>query len=91
MPNYTFLCESCGEFTEHHKSTLGSKLFSECPECQSVTKRLFKPTARLRMNSVLKRKIEKGIEPQFVTRDQLPPKKRSSPSKTAQRPWQVGH
>lgn len=90
MGYYTFLCNSCGEFTEWHKSILGQKDYAFCPNCQHEAARVFKPPLALRMDSSLKKRIERGMEPRIVCKNKLQNRnvKRNGIQK---RPWQVGH
>lgn len=90
MPNYTFRCENCGDFTLFLRSMEGNKGSADCPECGLEAKRVFMPPNLYSMPNALKSRIEKGMEPRRMTREELGtrmlPKKRSP---VANRPWQA--
>ncbi|CAM3842833.1 FmdB family zinc ribbon protein [Alkalicoccus chagannorensis] len=88
MPNYTFLCGGCGEFTQWHQSSRGPKSHALCPVCLHIARRQFKPVYTFRMDSSVKKRMEQGMEPRIVSRNQLPstPIRKSVPHG---RPWQV--
>lgn len=89
MANYTFHCSNCGEFTLWYQGMQGNRKEAECPDCTNVAKRMFKPPTTFRMDSRVKSRIERGMEPKVVKKEALPTNrtKRSSSS----RPWQAGH
>ncbi|MBD8006775.1 zinc ribbon domain-containing protein [Bacillus norwichensis] len=90
MPSYTFYCDDCGEFTLFFKSMEGNKESTDCPICSSASKRVFLPPNLYSMPNALKSRIEKGMEPRRMTREELGtkklPQKRSA---VASRPWQA--
>ncbi|MFD1706983.1 FmdB family zinc ribbon protein [Siminovitchia sediminis] len=90
MPSYTFRCETCGDFTLHFKTMSGNKGSAECPACGTASKRIFLPPNLYSMSSQLKSRIERGMEPRRMTREELGtrrlPIKRSP---VANRPWQA--
>ncbi|MEW9675770.1 zinc ribbon domain-containing protein [Lentibacillus sp. L22] len=89
MANYTFRCESCGEFTLWYQGMKGNKREAECPECKRKAKRLFKPPITFRMDSRVKKRVERGMEPRIVNKKDLP--KGGKRKSTVSRPWQAGH
>lgn len=89
MANYTFLCHTCGEFTLWYQGMKGNKQEAECPDCNIAAKRIFKPPITFRMDGQVKSRIERGMEPRVVKRDDLPRIPYKKP--TISRPWQAGH
>lgn len=89
MASYTFFCKTCGEFTEWHTSTNGNKQEMECPDCHVIARRMYKPPITFRMDSRVKNRIMRGMEPRVVKKEDLPtnPYMRTQTS----RPWQTGH
>lgn len=53
------------------KSMDGNKGTAECPACSSESKRLFLPPNLYSMSYTLKSRIEKGMEPRRMTREEL--------------------
>lgn len=90
MPSYTFRCDDCGEFTLFFRSMDGNKESADCPTCSLVSKRVFLPPNLHSMPHALKSRIEKGMEPRRMSREELGtrrlPKKRPA---MASRPWQA--
>ncbi|HBZ09751.1 MAG TPA: zinc ribbon domain-containing protein [Bacillus bacterium] len=90
MPSYTFRCDDCGEFTLFFRSMGGNKGSAVCPTCSEDSKRVFLPPNLYSMPHELRSRIEKGMEPRRMTREELGqkriPKQRSS---MASRPWQA--
>ena len=89
MPSYTFRCKDCGEFTLFFKSMSGNKETIKCPDCSIEAKRVFLAPNLQSLSKELSSRIEKGMEPQRMTRKELgakTPKKKA----TVNRPWQVG-
>ncbi|VEF49484.1 putative regulatory protein, FmdB family [Bacillus freudenreichii] len=90
MPSYTFRCNDCGEFTLFFKSMEKNLGSAECPSCSSESKRVFLPPNLYSMPHALKSRIEKGMEPRRMSREELGtrrlPKKRPA---VANRPWQA--
>lgn len=88
MPQYTYECTNCGEFTlrqsmkEQHDTAL-------CPQCQNESKRVFSTFQTYKMDGQLKQRIERGQQPRVVSKDQLP-KMTPRPTK-ASRPWMENH
>jgi len=89
MPNYTFKCEECGEFTIWYAGMSGNREQASCPECNKEAKRVFLPPITFRMDSKVKGRVERGMEPRLVKREDMPKKAPSRPK--AARPWQAGH
>ncbi|WP_337192730.1 zinc ribbon domain-containing protein [Halobacillus halophilus] len=89
LAHFSFLCEACGEFTIWMTGMKESRREASCPDCQGVSKRVFKPPMTSRMDSRVKQRIENGMEPRTVRREDLPA---SRPRRqTTARPWQAGH
>ena len=89
MPSYTFRCEDCGEFTLFFKSMAGNKEQAICPTCQLASNRVYRAPNTYTLSRALSSRIEKGMEPQIMSREELgtnKPRKVAS----ANRPWQVG-
>ncbi|MFT4413754.1 zinc ribbon domain-containing protein [Fredinandcohnia humi] len=88
MPSYTFHCNECGEFTLFFKSSTGNRSIAECPICQLESNRVFFPPNLFSYSKELRTRIEKGMEPRRMTREELgsKPKRKQQPSG---RPWQV--
>ena len=89
MPSYTFRCKECGEFTLFFKTMAGNKEIADCPICKVESKRVFLPPNLYTLSRKLSSRIEKGMEPTPMTREELGP---STPRKkpAVNRPWQVG-
>ncbi|MFK2825502.1 zinc ribbon domain-containing protein [Bacillus sp. B190/17] len=90
MPSYTFNCSHCGEFTLYFKSMAGYKGEAQCPDCQGAATRVYLPPNLYSYSKELRTRIEKGMEPRRVTREELGPKQRRVKPQV-NRPWQVGH
>ena len=90
MPSYTFYCNDCGEFTLFFQSMSGNRERAHCPACEKDSKRVYFAPNLASMPNSLKNRIEKGMEPRKMTRDELNtnPKIRKKP--TTNRPWQMG-
>ncbi|SFF57833.1 putative regulatory protein, FmdB family [Halobacillus alkaliphilus] len=88
MPNYSFACDTCGEFTLWFAHMDGAQA-ARCPDCEGKAKRIYRAPMVQRMDSKVKKRVERGMEPRVVTRDQMPRTKQKLP--TAARPWQAGH
>lgn len=90
MPSYTFNCSDCGEFTLFFQSMSGNRDRAHCPSCEKESKRVYFAPNLASMSKPLKNRIEQGMEPRRMTRDELNknPKIRKKP--TVNRPWQVG-
>ncbi|MGM7635223.1 FmdB family zinc ribbon protein [Bacillus sp. Hm123] len=91
MPSYTFRCQACGDFTLFFKSMSGSKGQADCPECENESVRVYAPPLVSTSSKELMNRIERGMEPQRMTREQLGPKQTKKKPQTANRPWQVGN
>ncbi|MEZ7171917.1 FmdB family zinc ribbon protein [Sporosarcina sp. OR05] len=89
MPSYTFRCEDCGDFTLFFKSMSGNKETAECPHCHAVGSRVFLAPNLHKLSRAVSSRIEKGMEPQRMTRSELGPKQPKK-KKKLNRPWQVG-
>ncbi|MFD1361866.1 zinc ribbon domain-containing protein [Lentibacillus salinarum] len=89
MPSYTFSCKKCGEFTLWFQHMRGTRQEVQCPECSEAAKRVFKPPITFNMDSRVKKRIEKGMEPRVVNKKDLPKNTKRNP--TISRPWQAGH
>ncbi|MCM3456871.1 zinc ribbon domain-containing protein [Heyndrickxia oleronia] len=88
MPNYTFHCKNCGQFTLSFKSTSGNKTQAVCPICQLDAKRVYFPPNLFSYSKELRSRIEKGMEPKRVKKEELGTKQIKK-SANIQRPWQV--
>ncbi|MGE8206865.1 FmdB family zinc ribbon protein [Heyndrickxia sp. NPDC080065] len=90
MPSYTFHCNNCGEFTLFFSSMSGNKSHAKCPNCQLDSNRVYLPPNLYSYSQEIRTRIEKGMEPRIMTKEELGPKmiKRNS---NLQRPWQVGN
>jgi putative FmdB family regulatory protein len=88
MPLYDFRCEACGDFEAWRTlAELGTPML--CPNCETVTKRIFSPPNVNLNSSRLSLRRQEVKEPQVVNRE-LEPK--PQPSKVAHgRPWMVSH
>ncbi|MFD1205510.1 MULTISPECIES: zinc ribbon domain-containing protein [Sporosarcina] len=89
MPSYTFRCKDCGEFTLFFKTMAGNKQKTECPNCNQQSTRVFLAPNLYSLSREVSSRIEKGMEPQRMTRAELCPKQLVKKSKV-NRPWQVG-
>ncbi|MGP4106474.1 FmdB family zinc ribbon protein [Virgibacillus sp. L01] len=89
MPSYSFSCETCGHFTLWNQHMEGNKQQAECPVCGGIAKRVFKPPITFKMDGLIKRRIENGMEPRIVNKNSLPKSMNRRP--TASRPWQAGN
>ncbi|WP_217586148.1 zinc ribbon domain-containing protein [Lentibacillus saliphilus] len=93
MAYFTFSCPQCGEFTEWHTSLKGKKDVAHCPECETLSKRVFRPPLTYRMDSRVKQTIEQGMEPKLVKKENMvgTPIQQAVQSKPRlSRPWQAG-
>ncbi|MCJ1655312.1 zinc ribbon domain-containing protein [Staphylococcus sp. NRL 16/872] len=88
MPNYTYNCTNCGEFTLRQSMNVQHDT-AKCPTCDAESIRVFNSFQTYRMDGKLKKRIERGQEPRLVKRDQLPQIKPKA-NRTA-RPWMAGH
>ncbi|MCU5746257.1 zinc ribbon domain-containing protein [Staphylococcus sp. SQ8-PEA] len=88
MPNYTYNCPNCTEFTIR-QSMNDNHDIAKCPQCGAEAKRVFNTIQTTRMDSKLKKRIERGQEPRLVKGKDLP-KQQRQPNKNA-RPWMTGH
>ncbi|MFJ7935825.1 zinc ribbon domain-containing protein [Sporosarcina sp. NPDC096371] len=89
MPSYTFHCTDCGQFTVFFKSMAGNKEHTACPNCKLESKRVYCAPNVYSLSRELSSRIEKGMEPQIMTREQLGTSKKGKKA-SANRPWQVG-
>ncbi|SDK90523.1 FmdB family zinc ribbon protein [Lacicoccus qingdaonensis] len=87
MPQYTFKCEQCGEY-DVWKSMNDNLASDECPGCSGESSRVFTLFNVSRMDSKIVKRIDEGMKPKVVKRDQLPQsnirKKETNP-----RPWMI--
>lgn len=88
MPSYTFHCKECGEFTLFFKSSTGNRATAECPSCLLESKRVFFPPNLFSYSKEIRTRIEKGMEPRRMTREELGTTPRKNP-KPSGRPWQL--
>lgn len=88
MPNYTYECPDCAEFTIR-QSMNANHDEAECPKCGQRSTRVFSAPQTGRMDSKLKKRIERGQEPRLIKGKDLP-KQQKKPNKNA-RPWMTGH
>ncbi|WP_338749288.1 FmdB family zinc ribbon protein [Bacillus sp. FJAT-52991] len=91
MPSYTFRCPACGDFTLFFKSMSGSKEQIDCPACQQESMRVYAPPLVSTSSKGLMNRIERGMEPRRMTREQLGPNQTDKKPRIANRPWQVGN
>lgn len=91
MPSYTFQCPNCGEFTLFFKSMTGNRDQAACPDCQCESSRIYFAPNLFSYSKELRTRIEKGMEPRRMTREELGPKQVKRKKVTANRPWQVGN
>lgn len=89
MPSYTFCCQNCGDFTLFLKSMTGKKDRAECPECLEESARVYLPPHTFSYSKELRTRVEKGMEPRRMTREELGPKQQRRNKLAANRPWQV--
>ena len=90
MPIYEFLCATCGPFEQHRPLAEASAPMA-CPSCQVEAQRIYSTGGCMLTAGALRRRMERGVEPQIVTRP-----KPQEPAPTLQqsarsRPWQLGH
>ncbi|KIL76275.1 zinc ribbon domain-containing protein [Bacillus badius] len=90
MPSYTFNCSQCGEFTLFFTSAAGNRGAAQCPECQQESSRVYLPPYLFSYSKEVRTRVERGMEPRRVTREELGPKQRKVKPQVS-RPWQVGH
>ncbi|MDK9866509.1 FmdB family zinc ribbon protein [Staphylococcus sp. IPLA37010] len=88
MPNYTYVCPNCDEFTICQSMNDTHDNVS-CPACAHLSKRVYTAFQTYGMDSKLKKRIEQGQKPKVVTKDKLPQKNQTT-TNTA-RPWMAGH
>lgn len=88
MPNYTYTCPTCDEFTIRQSMNDIHNNVS-CPECGHLFKRVYTAFQTYGMDSKLKNRIEQGQQPKLVTKDKLPQQNRATTN--AVRPWMAGH
>lgn len=88
MPNYTCHCPNCHDFTirqsmnENHNEV-------QCPGYGTTSKRIFNAIQTMKMDTKLKKRIERGQAPRLVKSEDLP-KQQRKPNKNS-RPWMTGH
>lgn len=71
MPKYTFECLACGQY-DTWKSMNSNLKEDECPECSQVTLRVFKSFRTNHMDPKLYNRINAGMTPKVVKRENLP-------------------
>ncbi|MCJ0929845.1 hypothetical protein MST22_01545 [Virgibacillus halodenitrificans] len=52
--------------------TRDNKQSTACPTCNTIAKRVFKPPMTLRMDSKVKKRIENGMKPRVVKKENMP-------------------
>lgn len=62
----------------------------QCPECQQEASRIYRPPNLYSYSQEIRTRVEQGMEPRRMTKEELGPKQRKSKPK-ASRPWQVGN
>ncbi|PTI07778.1 FmdB family zinc ribbon protein [Staphylococcus warneri] len=88
MPQYTYECKECGEFTLR-QSMKEQHDMAECPQCHHDAKRVFSTFQTYKMDGKLKQRIERGQTPRIMSKDQSP---KMTPRPTKQsRPWMADH
>lgn len=71
MPKYTFSCATCGEYEVW--KTMSSNLQADtCPTCEEITHRVFKSFRTNHMDPKLYKRINSGMTPKVVKRENLP-------------------
>ena len=90
MPTYEFRCDTCGPFEQRRRiQDAGAPM--RCPTCQAEAARIYSTAGVILTSGAVRRRIERGAEPQVVTRS-TPEAPASKPPQAAQgRPWQLGH
>lgn len=88
MPSYTFHCKRCGNFTLFFSSMSGNKSEANCPDCKQQSARVYFPPNLFSYSKELRTRIEKGMEPRIMTKQELGPNTMKRKS-AIQRPWQV--
>lgn len=87
MPQYTFECQNCGRY-DVWKSMSDDLSKDKCTRCQEDALRVFTIFNVGKMDSTLVRKIDEGMTPKVVKKEDLPKsnirKKEKNP-----RPWMV--
>ncbi|WP_019240229.1 MULTISPECIES: FmdB family zinc ribbon protein [Bacillus] len=89
MPSYTFKCSDCGEFTLFLKSMADYKEKMQCPDCLQEASRIYQPPNLFSYSKEVRNRVEKGMEPRRMTKEELGPKHRKRKPQIS-RPWQVG-
>ncbi|WP_313802405.1 zinc ribbon domain-containing protein [Cytobacillus sp.] len=90
MPSYTFCCQNCGDFTLFFTSMTGKKDRAACPDCLEESSRVFFPPNLFSYSNELRTRMERGMEPRKMKREELGPKQKKR-NKSVSRPWQVGN
>ncbi|MEJ7219335.1 zinc ribbon domain-containing protein [Staphylococcus gallinarum] len=91
MPNYTYNCVQCHEFTIK-QSIHDNHDIATCPTCGNTAKRIFTSFQTYNMNPKVKKRIEAGQQPRLFSGDKLKVNTSSTPrSQTNARPWMAGH
>ena len=91
MPSYTFRCQDCGEFTLFFKTMAGNKQKADCPTCKIESERVFFAPNVYTLSRAVSSRIEKGMEPQKMSRADLGPNTKRKKVNMNKRPWQVGN
>ncbi|MEH7356440.1 zinc ribbon domain-containing protein [Neobacillus drentensis] len=91
MPSYTFHCPDCGEFTLFFKLMTGNKDKAVCPDCALESNRIYYAPNLFSHSKEIRTRIDKGMEPRRMTREELGPKQTTRKKAAANRPWQVGN
>ena len=68
----------------------GNREMANCPECGQESMRIFYAPHIPSMSKQLKNRIEKGMEPRRMTREELNTKQQIRKKPAVNRPWQVG-
>lgn len=91
LPSYTFHCEDCGEFTLFLKTMSGNKENRDCPNCKKESQRVYMPPNLFSISKEVRTRIEKGMEPRRMTKEELGPRQPKRKQSLSNRPWQVGN
>ncbi|KIL49762.1 FmdB family zinc ribbon protein [Jeotgalibacillus soli] len=93
MPFYTFECIQCGIYDEWHKSTASYNEEAKCPSCYQERKRVFLPPNLLFTSQALRKRVDSGMEPKIVKKENIggKPRHHHKHSQQPKRPWQISH
>lgn len=87
MPRYTFECEACGNYDTWKRMT-DDLSKDRCPGCHNESTRIFNVFNTNTLDSKVSQRIEQGMTPKVVKRENLPKSKVRQGEKNP-RPWMV--